>query len=87
MQVHALLSCAAGAGRTGGNAKTAVARAFATIITSQHKVSTACGQEERELREELAAKEALLQACTERLADWQARCERLAAEHRGASAL
>lgn len=60
---------------------------FTTAITSLHKLFTVCGQEERQLREELAAKEALLQACTERLADWQARCERLAAKHRGASAL
>jgi len=44
-------------------------------------------QEERELREELAAKEALLRACAERLADWQARCARVAAELRAAAAL
>ncbi len=44
-------------------------------------------QEERELREELAAKEALLRACADRLADWQARCARVAAELRAAAAL
>ncbi|KAK9842242.1 hypothetical protein WJX81_002225 [Elliptochloris bilobata] len=47
----------------------------------------AAKQEERELREELAAKEELLQTCAVRLTEWQARCECLAAEHRAAAAL
>ena len=85
----AITSCLASyAARAGSDAQLWVpAVALLTVVHMSSCLPLVFGQEERELREELAAKEALLQACTERLADWQARCERLAAEHRAASAL